>query len=389
MPFGHEGPEDGTAIALSGGGYRAMLFHLGALWRLNEMGQLRTAKRISSVSGGTLVAARLAVRWNDLKWEGNFASNFVDEVAAPVFEFSGRRLDAPAILLGLLPGLSAANVAAGFYRRHLVGDATLQGLPADDKGPRFVFNSTHLATATSWRFSRPYMGTYRVGLIPDPKVSIATAVAASAAFPPFLSPIRLNLDPNSFQSVPGADLYGNEALRRLAVLSDGGVYDNLGLQTCERFSTLLVSDAGGELALRAQRFRWWPAQLRRVIDTATEQTRALRRSDLVDDFTSNPARKSGTLWRTGTNLAKYPAASPFEVDPTWRFEMSAIATRLWPFDAATRHRLVNWGYVVSDVAMRSWVVPGAGPPKELPYPEFGFAHPPTVGRASVAGDTSG
>jgi NTE family protein len=27
-------PELGTALCLSGGGYRAMLFHLGAIWRL-------------------------------------------------------------------------------------------------------------------------------------------------------------------------------------------------------------------------------------------------------------------------------------------------------------------------------------------------------------------
>jgi NTE family protein len=389
MPFGDEGPEEGIAVALSGGGYRAMLFHIGALWRLNQMGQLRTVERISSVSGGTLAAARLAVRWKHLNWQGDVATNFVEEVAAPVFKLGGRRLDAPAVLLGLLPRLSAANVAAAYYRRYLVGNATLQDLPSDGEGPRFVFNSTHLATATSWRFSKPYMGTYRVGLIRNPALSVATAVAASAAFPPFLSPLRLKLDPSSFEKVEGADLYSNVALRRLAVLSDGGVYDNLGLQTCERFSTLLVSDAGGELALKAQQFRWWPAQLRRVIDTATEQTRALRRSDLLDDLKATPARKRGTLWRTGTNLTKYPASSPFQVDPNWRHEMSTVPTRLWPFDKATRCRLVNWGYVVADVAMRSWVVPDASPPTELPYTAYGFSGHPTVGLTSVAGDTSG
>jgi hypothetical protein len=33
-------PEPGIARCLSEGGYRAMLFHLGALWRLNEWGYL-------------------------------------------------------------------------------------------------------------------------------------------------------------------------------------------------------------------------------------------------------------------------------------------------------------------------------------------------------------
>ena len=30
--------EKGVALCLSGGGYRAMLFHVGTLWRLNELG---------------------------------------------------------------------------------------------------------------------------------------------------------------------------------------------------------------------------------------------------------------------------------------------------------------------------------------------------------------
>src|SRR6266481_444265 len=44
--------EEGIALCLSGGGYRAMLFHAGVLWRLNEIGILRKLDRISSVSGG-------------------------------------------------------------------------------------------------------------------------------------------------------------------------------------------------------------------------------------------------------------------------------------------------------------------------------------------------
>lgn len=60
MPFGSEGEEEGIGLALSGGGFRAMLFHLGSLWRLNELGLLQKLNRISSVSGGSLLAGRLA-----------------------------------------------------------------------------------------------------------------------------------------------------------------------------------------------------------------------------------------------------------------------------------------------------------------------------------------
>ena len=49
-----------TAVSLSGGGYRAMLFHLGFLWRLRDAGILGTIDRFASVSGGSIVAGMLA-----------------------------------------------------------------------------------------------------------------------------------------------------------------------------------------------------------------------------------------------------------------------------------------------------------------------------------------
>src|SRR5262249_61574641 len=49
-------PEPGMALCLSGGGYRAMIFHVGVLWRLNEAGLLGSLKRVSSVSGGSITA---------------------------------------------------------------------------------------------------------------------------------------------------------------------------------------------------------------------------------------------------------------------------------------------------------------------------------------------
>jgi NTE family protein len=41
--------EPTSALCLSGGGYRAMVFHIGVLWRLYETGLLKNIKRISSV----------------------------------------------------------------------------------------------------------------------------------------------------------------------------------------------------------------------------------------------------------------------------------------------------------------------------------------------------
>src|SRR6266576_3918755 len=78
-------PRDGIALALSGGGYRAMLFHTGALIRLNELGLLRQLKRVSSVSGGSISAGYLGFVWKRLRWDTNdVAANFADEYVAGI-----------------------------------------------------------------------------------------------------------------------------------------------------------------------------------------------------------------------------------------------------------------------------------------------------------------
>src|SRR5947208_4119592 len=56
----------GSALCLSGGGFRAALFHLGALRRLNEVGLLSKFRTISSVSGGSVANGLLARMWRQL-----------------------------------------------------------------------------------------------------------------------------------------------------------------------------------------------------------------------------------------------------------------------------------------------------------------------------------
>src|SRR5947208_8333244 len=92
MPFGSEGIDDTlTGLAMSGGGFRATLFHLGTLWRLNELAYLPKVDRISSVSGGSITAGVLAVRWPRLQWSHGLATNFQDEIVTPVRERSEER----------------------------------------------------------------------------------------------------------------------------------------------------------------------------------------------------------------------------------------------------------------------------------------------------------
>src|SRR5215216_3401778 len=82
---GRAEPEPGVALCLSGGGYRAMLFHVGALWRLNELGYLPELDRVSSVSGGSITAATLGRNWHRLEFrDDGVAREFVSQVVAPL-----------------------------------------------------------------------------------------------------------------------------------------------------------------------------------------------------------------------------------------------------------------------------------------------------------------
>ena len=78
-------PQPGIALCLSGGGYRAMLFHLGALWRLNEWGYLPQLARISSVSGGSITAGVLGLKWASLGLDAEgVGQKFEAEVVQPI-----------------------------------------------------------------------------------------------------------------------------------------------------------------------------------------------------------------------------------------------------------------------------------------------------------------
>jgi NTE family protein len=177
--FGGAGLPEAYGLALSGGGIRATLFHLGAIRRINEMGHLGELDRITGVSGGAIAAGLLAKSWKQLRWDGGRATNLEDVFQPLVMRLASLPLDIPIILLGLIPFVSPAKLLARVLDLVFFRGMTLQDLPQADRGekPRFVFNASDLATGTLFRFEQPYMGTYRVGLVAKPKVKLATAVA--------------------------------------------------------------------------------------------------------------------------------------------------------------------------------------------------------------------
>src|SRR4051812_4859004 len=171
----------GVGPALSGGGYRAMLFHTGALWRLNEIGWLSKITTFSSVSGGSIVAGILAHAWSKLRFdEHGVATNLCEEVVDPIRVLARTSLDVPVTLRAMVkPWRSAGEELAKAYAKHLFGKCRLDELDPD--GPQFVFPATNLQDGALWCFFRQQG--------PHGQLPLATAGAASSAFPPMLSPV--------------------------------------------------------------------------------------------------------------------------------------------------------------------------------------------------------
>src|SRR5215208_1611096 len=355
-PIRDEGPgdklEEGVGLCLSGGGYRAMLFHVGSLWRLNDTGYLSRLNRVSSVSGGSITAAQLAIAWRDLNFAGGVASAYVERVAAPLRKLGGETIDRSGIVRGMLTPGSIGEKLAASYKQHLFGERTLQDLP-DPPAPRFVINATNLQSAVLWRFSKPYMRDYRVGEVLNPEVELATAVAASAAFPPFLSPVRLKLDDAAFTPGTGADLQ-RPPFTTDVVLADGGVYDNLGLETVwKRYKTVLVSDGGGHIAEKPKPAGDWLRQFPRILGVIDSQVRALRKQQVIKSYVAGA--RDGAYWGTYTDIGEYGLADTLPCDPVLPKRLAETPTRLAKLDPALQERLINWGYAVTDAAMRAHV----------------------------------
>ena len=362
------------ALCLSGGGYRAMIFHLGALWRLNELGWLGRLGRISSVSGGSITAGVLGLAWKDLAFVNGIATGFVDRVVGPIRAMADTGVDVGAILTGLAtPFVSISDRVVAAYRRHLFGNATLRDLPRDEDGPRFVINATSVQTGALFRFSRPFVADYHIGQFLDPDVSLSEAVGASSAFPPFLSPAELPLGGLHYKDDSGDPAYAR--FREKAVLTDGGVYDNLGLEAVwKRHQVILVSDGGGAMAAEESPAHDWARHVVRVLDLIDNQVRALRKRTLIGAFEARV--RAGTYWGIRTDLAGYPRPGPIPVTHARSLELANEPTRLARMDAVLQERLVNWGYVVCDAAMRSHVLTEADAatlaPSRLPYPGSGI-----------------
>jgi NTE family protein len=244
-------------LALSGGGARAIAFHLGCLRALNRLGLLDRVAVLSTVSGGSVIGACLHAHQGDFasfeaKIRGVLARGLVAPMCRRLFSLLGLKVIAAFIVVGIValgiallkallgvarlvtPRALSAHIESFTIRSPLhrfasrtslleaaLDDVLFHGVRLQDlpKRPHLVINATELRTGSAFRFGTIESGSWRWGKLHRNDASIAHAVAASAAYPLFLPAFDETL---TFEK--------DGALSKSRVLlTDGGVYDNLGL----------------------------------------------------------------------------------------------------------------------------------------------------------------
>ena len=336
----------GIGLSLSGGGFRASLFHLGALRRLFELGILQQLTTISSVSGGSIVSAHYACVL--VRKGGQPIADWEQEVALPFRKFCSINIRRTPVAEGLLPWKKNSDLLAGEYEDLLTKGMELEQIPVS---PRFVFCSTDLAYGVNWVFRRDQCGDYKAGFLdPAPlKWKLSRAVAASSCFPPVFKPMSLHVTPD--QLTQGAEPPGpkRDACIRGLTLSDGGVYDNMGLEPIWKdHKVILCSDGGALFDFSADHSFIWEVQ--RYISIPENQALAVRKRWLISNFIGRILQ--GTYWGIGGSPASYSVSGGYSKGLATDV-IAAIRTDLDSFSDAEAFVLENHGYFLADAAVRT------------------------------------
>ena len=288
----------------------------------------------------------------------------------PVRKIASTTIDEGAIFGGIfLPGTVADHVADK-YDSLVFHGRTLQDLPADDAGPRFVINATNVQSGVLMRFSRPYMRDYRVGQVLNPTLPLARAVGASSAFPPILSPAEIDVAKYGlhFEPADGTEDLHTEPYTTKLIFTDGGVYDNLGLETVwKEYQTILVSDGGGHIQAEPDPHHDWARHAYRVLNIIDSQVRALRTRELIEYYGQKV--REGTYWGIGQDITTYENPPVFPCSFKDTTELAQTPTRLQKMADTLQERLINWGYAICDASVRKYLNTAAPKPERLPYPE--------------------
>ncbi len=374
----------GIGICLSGGGFRASLFHLGALRRLHELGILQQSRWISSVSGGSILAGHLAQCQIDRGRGGRLDfENWQREVSDPFHAFAARDLRTWPVIRNcawnwFAPNPLLRSLEARYRKR--VTKLALRDLPVS---PEYIFCATDLTFGVNWEFSREHVGSYQAGyldLSSDSKaardMTVARAMTASACFPPLFGPMRAGIAP---AVLAGGKYHGpnRDKLVRKLELSDGGVYDNMGTEPIwKRAATVLVSDCGAPFVYAGGKEPW--RMLLRYTSVISRQTQALRTRILNAVWNAPPGQRAydGTRWQLASGASAQSGPLPGRIGYSAELAKTLIAgirTDLDAFSVGEMCVLENHGYCNADYQVRSEMgeLVGATPRAAVaPYQEW-------------------
>ncbi len=273
-------------LALSGGGFRATAFGLGCLRALADRDLLRHVRVVSGISGGSLLAAMWAYGPQEF---AEFEASVIALLRSGLQVELARRTFTPAATARNL-GIVGQTLVSNRARSHSRTDSLVNALGARPFGQRLLGDVTHpdlatvlsatdLASGNAVRFGSLVSSCSAYGVI-STDVPVAEAVAASAAFPVLL--------PALTRSYEFRDRRGGVSHRQL-VMTDGGVYDNLGLSPLlpgrsARHSDhvydleyLIAVDAGRGRATRGAA-RYWPLRMKQAFDITYGKTQDAART---------------------------------------------------------------------------------------------------------------
>jgi NTE family protein len=255
------GEEKRIGLALSGGGFRAAAFHLGVFRKLQELDLLWKIDLLTCVSGGSIAGAFLALNWGK------------DDAIDKLERYLGSASIAVSSVIGgvLDPFSGRLDKLAKSYERDLFGKRSLDELK---DGPRIYFNSTNMSTGNMFFFvagggQDSEMGEHELGVEPAGGFRISRAVAASSAFPPVFPPMKIK--DKDYPASRGD----------YVTLTDGGVYDNLGVNPLfrmkrNRIDYAIVSDGGKPFMIDETPTEAGSIVLKEAIGILMEQVRGLQ-----------------------------------------------------------------------------------------------------------------
>ena len=383
----------GIGLCLSGGGFRATLFHLGAIRRLVELGITARSdfETVASVSGGSLTAAQWAIAIVNAKAAGQ-TLDFQADIAGPLHAMTATDIRSGAMAKKyLLPWnwfrghVAIESMVSRFEALFPFKGRTIADLP---ESPLFVLCGTDMAFGANFVFERRRVGSFRAGYAPPAHFTLAQAVAASACFPPLFGPMRIDGAPELFKGGSGPPVEERRKILADLRVTDGGVYDNMGLEPVwKSHRVVLVSDAGGLMDAEADRSFMWRIKRYQAIQEA--QSRAVRKRLLFTGLTQKDGAMRGAYLHVGGSAARYAGAVSGGYSKSFAKEVIAnIRTDLDAFSEVERGVLENHGYALMDAAIRTHVpeLITADAPFAVPQPTFA---PPEAREKELRGTLSG